>query len=151
MKPRNDLDPSVAFSILLKLDAEFADSPVDDGTALRTFLDAWYADDSTNMFEFGERWVAAKRDITILVTTHRRGDGINGGVIYEVFVRVGADPATFVGTIKQTGARDWETNGLVYGTKAGAAHDIARRAVKAGRTPYVHDYRSVTYETPKGD
>lgn len=59
-KYRNDMDPSTAFSILLDLDTEFANSPVDDGTALRSFLDAWYADPSLNMYEFGQRYVAGR-------------------------------------------------------------------------------------------
>lgn len=63
MKPRHDLDRSVAFSVLIDVDAEFADSPADDGRMVTAFLDAWYADPSLDMHEFGVRWVARQASI----------------------------------------------------------------------------------------
>ncbi len=67
------------------------------------------------------------------VTTRPRTD-----TTHDVFVHWGDDDKTPVGTITQLGKRDWQAANLIYGTKNGAAHDLARRAVAGGRTPYVH-------------
>ncbi len=63
----------------------------------------------------------------------------------DVFVHWANDDPIHVGTITREGRHDWVAHGLVYGTKAGAAHDVARRAVAAGRTPYQHDYAKMSY------
>lgn len=54
-KPRFDLDRSVAFTILLE-NPEFANSVDDGGKTVSRFLDAWYEDPSTDMYEFAQRW-----------------------------------------------------------------------------------------------
>jgi hypothetical protein len=58
-KPHFDLDPSVAFTILLKVHPTFAATPVAEGDEIqRAFLAAWYEDPSLDMFEFAKRWCA---------------------------------------------------------------------------------------------
>ena len=66
---------------------------------------------------------------------------------HDVFVHWGDDDKTHVGIITNCGRgwRDWIAADLVYGTKAGAAADLARRAVAAGDTPYEH--ANSTYDT----
>jgi len=76
----------------------------------------------------------------LTVSTRRRTD-----TVHDVFVAHADDDPTPVGTVEQVGRRDWQIAGLIYGTKKGAAHDAARRAVAAGATPYEHagsTYRS---------
>lgn len=74
------------------------------------------------------------------VTTRPRADDT-----HDVFVHHGDDDPCHVGIITKVGRRDWQAADLIYGTKAGAAHDMARRGVAAGMTPYEHDYSKVTY------
>lgn len=66
---------------------------------------------------------------------------------HDVFVRYGDDDKVHVGIITNCGRnwRDWIAAGLVYGTKVGAAADLARRAVAAGDTPYEH--ANASYDT----
>jgi hypothetical protein len=59
-KPRGDLDPSVAFSILLHVWPGYGDSVDDGGATTRAFLFDWYDDPSTNMVEFAERWIVGR-------------------------------------------------------------------------------------------
>lgn len=60
-KYRGDLDRSVAFTILLELLPGYAESPDDDGGRTVTeFLTDWYADPSTDMYEFGRRWAETR-------------------------------------------------------------------------------------------
>jgi hypothetical protein len=83
---------------------------------------------------------AADGRIIIQVTTTPRTDDS-----HDVFVHSGSDDKTHVGIITKEGRHDWVAYDLVYGTKMGAAHDVARRAVAAGCTPYQHDYTKMTY------
>lgn len=56
-KPKNDLDRSVAFTVLLGVLDGYAESEDDGGATITRFLDAWYADtEYTDMWAFGRRW-----------------------------------------------------------------------------------------------
>lgn len=72
----------------------------------------------------GPSLMAAVVRIPVEVRTRRRTE-----TLHDVFAMVGADDALPCGTIEQTGRRDWVAANLVYGTKRGAAHDLARRAL----------------------
>jgi hypothetical protein len=60
MKPRHDLDRSVAFSLLLEFKPGYGDEADDHGEEITRFLAAWYLDPSLDMGEFAHRWVAGE-------------------------------------------------------------------------------------------
>ena len=77
------------------------------------------------------------------VTTRPRTD-----TTHDVFVHHAGDDPCHVGIITRLQRGEWQATDLIYGgkgAKAGAAHDLARRGVAAGKTPYEHDYSKVTY------
>jgi RNase P subunit RPR2 len=56
----NPYDRSAAFSVLLDVWPGFGDSPDDGGKSITDFLNAFYADPSTDMYAFAQQWVQGK-------------------------------------------------------------------------------------------
>lgn len=68
---RFPMDRSVAFTILLDVWPDYGNSPVDGGQSITAFLDDWYADPSTDMYEFAQRWITTPAAAAMLA--QRRG------------------------------------------------------------------------------
>lgn len=54
---KGPMDRSVAFSVLLDLSPEFANSPVDGGAVVTKALDGFYASDSGDIYAFIKEWI----------------------------------------------------------------------------------------------